>query len=87
MAVVWIPPFLESLTGGAHKVTVSGRNLRQVLNSLDTLYPGIKDALLEEDHIHPSIAVVIDGATGHLELIEPVREESEIHFIPAISGG
>jgi molybdopterin converting factor small subunit len=87
MAVVWIPPLLQSLTGGADKVTVSGKTLRQVLNRLDTLYPGIKDALLEEDRILPGIAVVVDGEASHLGLIEPVGEESEIHFIPAISGG
>ena len=89
MAVVWIPPLLRHLTGGVARVTAPGRTVRQVLNSLEELHPGFKAALLEEDglEIQSGIAVVIDGEAGQLGLIEPVREESEIHFIPAISGG
>ena len=41
----------------------------------------------EEGRIQPTIAVAIDGETSHMGLIEPVREESEIHFIAAIGGG
>ena len=88
MPVVWVPSLLQGLTGGADKVTVSGTTLRQVINSLDTLYPGLKERLLDEEgHIQPTIAVAIDGETSHMGLIEPVREESEIHFIAAIGGG
>ena len=89
MAVVWIPPLLQRHTGGIDKVTVPGATLRQVINSLDALYPGIKDSFLEKDggRIQPGLAVAIDGETNHLGLIETVKEDSEIHFIPAISGG
>lgn len=88
MAVVWVPPLLQNLTGGAEKVTAPGATLRQVINSLDASYPGFKEGLLDQaGRIRPGVAVVIDGETGHLGLLEPVKEASEIHFIPAISGG
>ena len=35
----------------------------------------------------PAFAVVIDGETGPLGLLERVNEDSEVHFIPAIGGG
>jgi molybdopterin converting factor small subunit len=35
----------------------------------------------------PSIAVVVDGETSILGLLEPVSEGSEVHFLPAIGGG
>ncbi len=89
MAVVWIPPLLRRLTGGTDTVTAPGSTLRQVLNSLEELYPGFKAALLEEngEQVQSGIAVIIDGEATQMGLIEPVGEESEIHFVPAISGG
>ena len=35
----------------------------------------------------PGIAVIIDGETANLGMLEKVKEDSEIHFLPAISGG
>ena len=89
MAVVWIPSEMRALTGGAKIVRAEGSNLRQVINNLGALYPGVKEALLADggQRIQPTIAVAIDGETSHLGLIEPVGEESEVHFIPAIGGG
>ena len=88
MAVVWVPPLLQHLTGGAERVTAPGATLRQVISSLEAMYPGLRERLLDEaGRIQPGTAVVIDGESSHLGLLEPVKEESEIHFIPAISGG
>ena len=88
MPVVWVPSLLRNLTGGAEKVTVSGTTLRQAINNLEALYPGFKDKVMDEEgRILPSIAVAIDGVTNHLGLIQPIQEETEIHFIPAIGGG
>jgi len=41
----------------------------------------------EEDDLIAGIAVVVDGEVSQLGLLERVREDSEIHFLPAIGGG
>lgn len=89
MAVVWIPSLLRDITGGAERVVAPGRTLRGVINSLDAAYPGIRRSLIddERDAIHPAFAVAIDGDTSHLGLLQPVSEDSEIVFVPAVSGG
>ncbi|MCI0526815.1 MAG: MoaD/ThiS family protein [Nitrospira sp.] len=87
MATVWIPSLMRSLTNGAEKVTMSGTTLGEVLDNLDKAYPGLKDRLFEEGRILPTITVVVDGEMGVNELWHPVREQSEIHFLPVISGG
>jgi molybdopterin converting factor small subunit len=79
---------MQTLTGGDRTATVPGATLREVIDNLDARYPGIKNRLLDENgRLQPDIAAAIDGETEHFGLIEPVRENSEIHFIPAISGG
>jgi molybdopterin synthase sulfur carrier subunit len=80
---------MQSLTGGQQQVQVAGRTIRQVIENLEHVYPGLKAQLYddEEDIVMPGIAVVVDGETSQLGLLEHVREDSEIHFLPALGGG
>ncbi len=87
MAEVWIPPRMQSITKGQEQVQVGGATVRQILNNLEKEFPGIKEELCYEDDIMPGIAVIIDGETANLGMLEKVQENSEIHFLPAISGG
>lgn len=89
MPVVWIPALLQSLTDGAATVTVPGRTLRQVIDNLETRYPGLQARLIDpvENRLHPEIVAAIDSETTHLGLIQPLDPDSEIQFIPAVSGG
>jgi molybdopterin synthase sulfur carrier subunit len=87
MAVVWIPSLLQSLTGGEETLVVSGATVGEIIDNLDGRFPGIKDRLVEGREIRPHIAVAIDGDVSPEGLEQDVRESSEIHFIPALSGG
>jgi molybdopterin synthase sulfur carrier subunit len=87
MAVVWIPSLLHSLTGGEEKVMMSGATVGEIIDNLEARFPGIKDRLVEAGEIRPHIAVAIDGDVSPEGLEQDVRESSEIHFIPALSGG
>lgn len=88
MALVWIPSLLQGLSGGARSAQVPGTTLREALDELDALYPGFKARLLDEDgRLRPELAVAIDGETQHLGMLEPLTENTEVQFIPAISGG
>ena len=89
MPEVLITPRMQHLTGGQQQVQVAGRTIRQVIDNLERAFPGLKMELYdeEEDVVMPGIAVVIDGETTQLGLLEHVREDSEIHFLPALGGG
>jgi molybdopterin synthase sulfur carrier subunit len=89
MAEVWIPPRMQSFTGGQERVQVSGSTVRQLVNNLEREFPGIKTVLYdeEEDNIMPGVAVIIDGETSQLGILEKVNEDSEVHFLPALGGG
>ena len=89
MPEVWIPPQMQRITGAPDRVPVDGATVRQVINNLDRLHPGIKELLYdaELDDITPGLAVIVDGDVSQLGLMEQVNSDSEMHFLPAIGGG
>ena len=87
MAVVWIPSLLQSLTAGAERVVVSGATVGEIIDNLDARFPGVKERLVQDGAIRPHIAVAIDGDVSPEGVEQDVQESSEIHFIPALSGG
>ncbi|HCG91506.1 MAG TPA: hypothetical protein DEZ08_06680 [Dehalococcoidia bacterium] len=89
LAQVWLPSELQSFSNGQQIVDVVGTSVRQIVNNLDLIFPGIRQELYDEelDQIVGSIAVIVDGETSQLGFLEKVNENSEIHFLPAIGGG
>jgi sulfur-carrier protein len=87
MATVVIPALLRKLTNGQERVTVSGRNVGQVVADLERQFPGFSENLIEDGEVKASIAVSVDGEMGTNGVLEPVGENSEVFFIPAIGGG
>ncbi len=87
MANVFIPSLMQSLTDGEKQVRVEGSTVRQIINNLDGMYPGVKARLVEDDRVKPNISVAVDGEVTTLGMLERVSENSEVHFLPAIGGG
>jgi molybdopterin converting factor small subunit len=85
--LVGIPALLRDLTGGKETVRVPGGNVRQVLEALDALYPGIKARLCDGSGLRPGVAVAVNAQIAPLGLLQPVPPGGEVHFLPAISGG
>lgn len=87
MAKIFIPTMLQSLTAGVKQVDLDARNVRQIIERLEELYPGMKDRLVEDGEIRPNLAIAIDGDVAVMGMLEKVGENSEVHFVPAIGGG
>ena len=87
MATVWIPSLLRDLTHGQETVTVPGATVRQVINALENLYPGVKARLCDGEGLRRGIAVAVGTEVSRLGLRQPVAPNSEVHFLPAVSGG
>ena len=87
MARVFVPTMLQSSTGGVKEVEVTARNVRQVIDRLEEMFPGIADRLIEDDDLRSNLAVAVDGEVARMGLLERVGENTEIHFVPAIGGG
>ena len=87
MPVAWIPSLMQKLTDGKHNVEVEGETVRQVVDALETRYPGLKGRIVENDRIKTEIAVAIDGEVVTAGLRAKVGPDSEVHFLPALAGG
>lgn len=87
MAVVFVPSLLRDLTGGADRVEVAGATVRQVVQNLEAQFPGMRERLVDGETLSPRVAVAVDGHVTRLGLLERVGPSSEVHFLPAISGG
>jgi molybdopterin synthase sulfur carrier subunit len=68
------------------QVWVAGETVRDILDHLEERFPGIKARLLRDGELRPDIAVAVDGEIA-CDLLEKVPENSEVHFVPPISGG
>jgi molybdopterin converting factor small subunit len=78
---VAIPSGLQELTGGVAAVELVAKDVRGAVAALDARFPGFADAL------GARFAVAIDGEILHDAWHEPLPAGSELHFLPALSGG
>ncbi len=87
MATVFVPALMRKLTDDKATLEVPGATVREVINNLETEYPGTKDRLVDKFKIKSSISVAVDGEISPMGILAKVGEQSEVHFLPAIGGG
>ncbi len=78
---------MRDLTERRDQISAQGRTIREVIAWLELNYPGIQARLCEKDRLRPGIAVSIDGIISPEGIRTKIEETSEVHFLPAISGG
>ena len=86
-AVVHLPRSLVALFPGAgRRVAASGATVLEVVRDVDRQVPGIANRILDAGPvIRTHLNVFVDGERASIDT--PVRPGSEIHVIPAVSGG
>jgi len=87
MATVFIPTQLRRLTGGADCTEAHGTTVADLIDDIERRFPGFRAAVVDRGDLSPSLAVSVDGDIASGGLLEPVRPESEVHFVPALGGG
>ena len=87
---VRIPTILRTYTGGESEVAASGDTLAQVIDDLDSSYPGIKGRILDDQGAIRRFVNVYVGNDDvrFLDSLEtPTPEGAQISVIPAVAGG
>jgi molybdopterin converting factor small subunit len=87
---VRIPTILRTYTNGESEVQADGGTVAEVLESLDSSYPGIKGRILDDEG---SIRRFVNVYVGNddvrfLEALDTSTPEgAQISVIPAVAGG
>ena len=87
VATVFIPTMLRPLADNRQQVEVPGATVGELIRNLSAMHPDLRSRLLDGDQVRGSISVAIDGELSTLGMLESVKEDSEVHFVPAIAGG
>ncbi len=91
MAVsVRIPTILRSYTGDVSQVEAEGSNLTEVLESLETSFPGIKARIVDEDgklRRFVNVYVAEEDVRFAEGLATSTPAGAQISIIPAVAGG
>jgi len=85
--VVILPRSLVSLIPGTARSTeVEATTVREAIDRLDERTPGLRNRLVDSGPtIRQHINVYVDREPAALDT--PVRPDSTVHVIPAVSGG
>jgi molybdopterin synthase sulfur carrier subunit len=87
--LVRIPTPLRTLTDGKDEVEAAGANVRQVIDDLESRYPGIKERLCDEKGVRRFVNIYANEEDiRFLENLDTqVKEGDSISIVPAIAGG
>lgn len=87
MPRVFIPAQLRDLTAGQAEVETAGSTVRELIDTLEGQFPGLKSRLCSGADLSPALQVSIDGTFSRRGLDAVVRRTSEVHFLPVFGGG
>ena len=87
---VVIPTPLRKFTAGVDTVEVEAKTIQEMLDNLDSKYPGFPASVCDESgSLRRFINIYVDGEDVRFleNLATPVTDGSEVAIVPAISGG
>jgi molybdopterin synthase sulfur carrier subunit len=87
---VKLPTILRKHAGGEPRVSAEGSTLREVLEDLESRYPGVtRNVLAEDGGLHRFVNVYLnDEDVRYLGSLETeVAEGDTVSILPAVAGG
>ena len=78
---------LRREAGGVETVDMAEDTLGELVENLETKYPGMKRHLIVDDALKPGLAAIVGHTATRRGLLQKLTPDVEVHFIKAISGG
>ena len=88
--LVRIPTPLRRMTNGLDKVEMESSNLSELVEKLDTEYPGFKERLVDENgELRYFVNIYVNGEdVRFLKGLETSTDSGdEVSIVPAVAGG
>ena len=89
-ATVKIPTPLRKLTNNETSVDAVGKTIEQIVESLDSAYPGMRERLIDENgDLRHFVNIYLNGEDiRYIDgLKSPVSDNDELSIVPAVAGG
>ena len=90
VVLVRIPTPLRRMTNGLDKVEVAESSLSQMIESLESNYPGFKERLLDENgDLRYFVNIYVNGEDVRFldGLSTATKAGDEVSIVPAVAGG
>ena len=89
VATVRIPPILRPDAGGNRNVEADGATVREVLESLVSTYPALRERVFDDGELPQFLNVFVDGSDVRLfeGLDTEVGDGTTVILLPAVAGG
>ncbi len=87
---VRIPVQLRALTNGKEIVTATGKSVLELIEDIESKYPGVKDRICESDgKLRRFVNIFVNEEDIRFleDLQTGISESDEVSIIPAIAGG
>lgn len=86
---VKIPSPLRTLTGGAATVDCAPGTVRELIDQLDTTYPGLRDRLCQDGELRRFVNVFVAGEDVRFAdgIATVTSDGQEVTILPAVAGG
>ena len=80
---------LQKLVDGQRSVQGEGSTVRELLDDLDSHYPGFKDLLVTDGELHRYVNIYLnDEDIRFLDKLDtPLKEGDTLSILPALAGG
>ncbi len=80
---------LQKLVDGQSSVQGEGSTVRDLLDDLDSHYPGFKDLLVTDGQLHRFVNIYLnDEDIRFLDKLDtPLKEGDTLSILPALAGG
>jgi MoaD family protein len=79
----------QKLVGGQRSVQGEGATVRELLDDLESHYPGFKDLLITDGELHRYVNIYLnDEDIRFLDKLDtPLKEGDTLSILPALAGG
>jgi len=87
---VWIPPALRDRTGNRRLVDSRGHSIREMIEALESDYPGLRFNLCHETgELRPFVNIFLEGESVQFlqGLDTPLVGGETVHIIHSLAGG
>ena len=88
--IVRIPTPLRRVTNGQDKVDAEGATLREIIESMESQFPGIKARICDDDgNLRNFVNVFVNGEDVRFMdgMSSATADGDEISIVPAVAGG